>query len=132
MRDIIKLFLGIAMLIIFTQLSWAEDKTCTTSGCTYSVLLDRTGFYLAVVTLSNGQPEGVWSLLMNPGRRLPYYDGAFFAGGTLQERSQLGSWIGFSWAEGEPVRMQTLDLATLKRYKGFDSDDRLLDRQPLG
>ena len=89
------------MLIIFTQPSWAEDKTCTTSGCTYSVSLDRTGFYIAVVTLPSGQPEGVWSLLMNPGRKLPYYDGAFFAGGILKEHSQFGSWIGFSLAQGE-------------------------------
>jgi hypothetical protein len=94
------------MLIIFTQPSWAEDKTCTTSGCTYQVPLDRTGFYIAVVTLPSGQPEGVWSLLMNPGRRQPYYGGGFFAGGTLKEHSQFGSWIGFSLAEGERVRIK--------------------------
>ena len=88
MRNIVRLFLGIAMLIIFTQPSWAEDKTCTTSGCTYSVSIDRTGFYIAVVTLPNGPPADVWSLLMNLG---PYYDGGFFAGGTLNERRQLGS-----------------------------------------
>jgi hypothetical protein len=94
------------MLIIFTQPSWAEDKTCTTSGCTYSVSLDRTGFYIAVVTLPNGQPEGVWSLVMNPGRAQPYYGGGFFAGGTLKERSQFGSWIGFSLAQGERVKIK--------------------------
>jgi hypothetical protein len=62
MRNTVRLFLGIAMLIIFTQPSWAEDKTCTTSGCIYQVPLDRTGFYIAVVTLPSGQPAGVWSL----------------------------------------------------------------------
>jgi antitoxin component YwqK of YwqJK toxin-antitoxin module len=94
------------MLIIFTQPSWAEDKTCTTSGCIYQVSLDRTGFYIAVVTLPSGQPEGVWSLLMNPGRLQPYYGGGFFGGGTLKEHSQFGSWIGFSLAEGERVRIK--------------------------
>jgi hypothetical protein len=91
MRNLVRLFLGIAMLILFTQPSWAEDKTCTTSGCTYSVSLDRTGFYLAVVTLPNGPPEGVWSLLMNPGRVQPDYGGGFFAGGTLKEHRKSPS-----------------------------------------
>jgi len=42
----------------------AEEKpACDENSCTYPVKLDRAEFYIAVVTLPNGQEEGVWSLL---------------------------------------------------------------------
>lgn len=106
-----RLFFWIALLTLFyAPPHWAaETEDCTASGCTYRVPLDRTGFYIAVVTLPPGQPEGVWSLLINPKQAGPLYSGSFFAGATLKENASFGSWVGFSLADTETVQIKPTD-----------------------
>ncbi len=106
-----RLFFWMALLTLFHTLpGWAVEKeSCTASGCNYTVSLDRAGFYIAVVTLPPGQPEGVWSLLINPRQSSPSYGGSFFAGSVLKGNAGLGSWIGFSLADTEPVQITPTD-----------------------
>jgi len=71
--------------------------------CRYTVSLDKRGTYLAIVTLPSGQPEGVWSLILNPSRIFPRYLNGFWAGSVLKEQQELPNWVGFSLLQRESI-----------------------------
>lgn len=96
------------LLIIVAQISWADDF-CDSSECRYHVPLGRSGAYIAVVTLPNGQADGMWSLTINPGQFSPQYLNGFWAGSILKERGELPSWIAFSLSRTTPINVTPYD-----------------------
>jgi PKD repeat protein len=96
------------LLILAAPVLWA-DESCSLSECRYHVPLDRSGTYIAVVTLPSGQAEGLWSLIINPGQFSPQYLNGFWAGSVLKEQSQLPSWVAFSLSQTTPINITPYD-----------------------
>jgi len=96
-------------LFLFPTANAQDSPPCDENTCNYTVQLEKSGFYIAVVTLPPGQQAGIWSLVINPKQRGPLYGGGFFAGATLKENASFGSWIGFSLANTEAVQIKPID-----------------------
>jgi hypothetical protein len=76
--------INIFVVLLLISSAWAQDDPCNSSECRYRLTLDRTGAYIAVVTLPSGQAEGLWSLTINPGQLEPQ------TGGYLDSYSGVG------------------------------------------
>jgi RHS repeat-associated protein len=95
------LFVCIILGFTFSTDLPAEEKTaCNASECNYTVQFDRSGFYIAVVTLPPNQREGVWSLIIDPPTA---HLGSFHGGGVLKENGTIPSWVAFSLAQAGVV-----------------------------
>ncbi len=97
-----RLFLFLVILWSSSSI-WAEEA-CNSSECRYTVQLDKTGAYVAFVTLPDGQKEGMWSLLINQSRQNPYYVNGFWAGMPIKENKEQSSWIGFSLDKSSSIQ----------------------------
>jgi len=82
--------------------TWAEDN-CNEKACSYTVSLEKAGFYIAAVKLPPGQPEGLWSLIINPPS---VHRGSFHGGGLLEKTGTIPSWLGFSLAQSGMVSIE--------------------------
>ena len=98
----IKRWLALLLLVLLAPSLWA-DENCRLGDCRYTVSLDKRGTYIATVTLPSGQPEGVWSLTLNPSRIFPRYLNGFWAGSVLKEQQELPNWAGFSLSQRESI-----------------------------
>jgi len=97
------------LLTIIAQISWADDF-CNSSECRYHVPLERSGAYIAIVTLSSEQNEGLWSLTINPNRSYPQYLNGFWAGSILKEKKEkTPSWVAFSLSQTTPINITPYD-----------------------
>ncbi|RLF78157.1 hypothetical protein DRN38_07585 [Thermococci archaeon] len=98
----IKRWLALLLLVLLAPSLWADDN-CRLGDCRYTVSLEKRGTYIATVTLPSGQPEGVWSLTLNPSRVFPQYLNGFWAGSVLKEQQELPNWVGFSLLQRESI-----------------------------
>jgi PKD repeat protein len=96
-----------------------------TNETSYTVPLDRSGFYIIEATLPTDKRPGVWSLLIDSMSRAPLrsktigipYAGGLHGGVVLKEKGLSSSWIGFSLAWPESVKIKATD--SLKNLSSF-------------
>jgi hypothetical protein len=128
---LIKRWLILLALVLLPPVVGADDF-CDSSECTYNVPLNRSGAYIAVVTLQDGQAEGLWSLTINPARFSPRYINGFWAGSILKEQEELPSWVGFSLSQRESIDVTPNELVgndsplTIKIYQDIGDGQREL------
>jgi len=101
--------INLLIALLLASSVWAEDDSCNSSECQYRLTLDRAGAYVAVVTLPDGQQEGLWSLVINPSSSAPQYQHGFWAGSILKEQAEMPNWVGFSLSERESINVIPYD-----------------------
>lgn len=80
---------------------------CDLVQCTYSMSLDKTGFYIPVVKLPATSKEGFWGLSLNTSSGLN--EGGFNAGGVLGENATYPGFIGFYLTRAEKVNISAYE-----------------------
>jgi hypothetical protein len=92
---------------ILQLMSLTVLANCDSKQCTYSVSLNKAGFYIPVVKLAVGAKEGFWGLSLNTSSGLN--EGGFNAGGVLGENATFPGFIGFYLTQFENIKISAYE-----------------------
>lgn len=100
-------YILLSAFTIFSPLTQSAMAACDSAQCTYSVSLDKAGFYVPIIKLPVISKEGFWGLTLNTSSG--FNMGGFNAGGVLGENAMYPGFIGFYLAEPEEVTLSAYE-----------------------
>jgi len=103
----IRKYIFLSIGIILQSVSFMAFAVCDIEKCSYSITLDKAGFYVPVVKLPATAKEGFWGLSLNTSSGLN--EGGFNAGGVLGENATYPGFIGFYLNKSEKVTISAYE-----------------------